>query len=189
MIARPGWKFYSLDPSPPPVAMRQLSWRPLSPMAATPPSMWSSPHVGPVFFSTCGSSWARCAAAAPIPNSHNAHESKDAWLPSATWASACDLFLNSPGVTGCRWERAFILSRNRRVQDPQHRGNVYCASILTLHEYSGTPRSIKLRPGQSICLRLRRPGSRRCCQKGSQRWTRYLSCFQIGIRSSFTHLL
>lgn len=72
--------------------MRQQCWRPRSRMAAIPPSMWSCRHAGPVCCSTSGSSWARCAAAALIPNSHNAHGSKDGWLPSAMWASACELF-------------------------------------------------------------------------------------------------
>lgn len=142
--------------------MRQQCWRPLSPMAATRPSMWSSPHAGPVFCSTCGSSWAHCAAAVPIQNSHNAHGSKDEWLPSATWVSACDFF---SGPMGCSWETVLILSGNGRVQNSQHRGRDFTTSILMLHEYSWTPRSIKIRLEQSVCLQLRWPSSCRYCQK------------------------
>lgn len=88
------------------------------------------------------------------------------------------LFLRSQGVTGCSWERALILLRNGRVQDSKHRGRDFTTSILMLHKYSWTPRSIKMRLEQSICLRLRRLRScRRYCQKGLRRWTRYLPPF------------
>lgn len=87
-------------------------------------------------------------------------------------------FLRSHGVTGCSLERAFILSRNGRVQN-------FTTSILMLQKNNWTLSSIKMRLEQSICLRLRRPSSRRFCQKELQRWTRYLSLFQIGIMSTF----
>lgn len=145
--------------------MRQQCWRPLSPMAATPPSMWSSPHAGPASCSTCGSSWVHCAAAVPIPNSHSAHGSKDEWFPSATWASVCDLF-SDPTVSQGAAEKGPLSyqemgeSRNLSTEE-----EILLQAFLMLQKYSWTPKSIKMRLEQSICLLLRRPSCRRYCQK------------------------